>query len=274
MLRAAIEVSGWNPEAAVGFAVLAQKFKSKVTLAWRKTVIDGKDTIEVMALKPEKGTEVLLGVAGEDEQRTFDILLAQLFEVIEEAGGAEERVKKLVQELKTPVSADSVPQLLTDEDIEQLLREAWAGSLEPTLERVAALSKGLGAVRGASGVDKLPTMPLKFRDGSEELGPVRGAPGRAGPRRPAEVEEVARVRPATAAKLRLGKEWRKLVIEAFRRLPRGQGEVLLLSALAGFNVEETADVLGLAKETVRARVTRARNKLRDLLRKQQQRLKK
>ena len=273
MLRAAIEVSGWSPEAAVGFAVLARKFKSKVTLAAGKAVIDGKDTVEVLTLRPEKGAEVVLEIAGEDEQKAFDVLLAQLFEVIEEDGGAEERVRKLVLEFKTPVPADSVPQYLTDEDIEQLLREAWAGSLEPALEHVAALSKELGPFRGPPGVDQLPTAPVTFGDGSKRLGPVRGAPGRAGPRRPAQVEEAARVRPAAAAKLRLGKEWRKLVLEAFRLLPRGQGEVLLLNALAGFNVEEIADVLGLAKETVRTRLSRARNKLRNLLKKQQ-RLKK
>jgi len=246
MLRAAIEVSGWNPEAAVGFAVLTRKYKSKVTLAWGKAVIDGKDTIEVMALRPEKGSEVALEIAGEDEQKAFDALLAQLFEVIEEDGGAEERVRKLVLEFKTPASADSVPQYLTDEDIEQLLREAWAGTLEPALE-VSSLSHSLGRFKG-----------VDIRTPAEAI----------------DVEEVARVRPAAAAKLRLGKEWRKLVLEAFRLLPRGQGEVLLLNALAGFNVEEIADVLGLTKEVVRTRLSRARNKLRNLLKKQQQRLKK
>jgi DNA-directed RNA polymerase specialized sigma24 family protein len=141
-LQATVGVSGWNPEAAAEFAALAHSFEAKVTLAVGNSVVDGKSVVEVMALRPAEGSEVTLEVAPErlaltvrrpgssdleiaveskDTQEAFDVLLAQLFEVIDETGCAEERVRKQMLESEPPVSAEAAPPHLSDRDIEELL---------------------------------------------------------------------------------------------------------------------------------------------------------
>lgn len=52
---------------------------------------------------------------------------------------------------------------------------------------------------------------------------------------------------------------------ALAALPRGQRDVLLLSALAQFSHEEIAQALGISYGTVGSRLSRARKKVRDAL---------
>ena len=54
------------------------------------------------------------------------------------------------------------------------------------------------------------------------------------------------------------------LLEAVRRLPLGYRQVVML-ALEGFGYGETADVLGISESNVGARLTRARQMLRQLL---------
>jgi RNA polymerase sigma-70 factor (ECF subfamily) len=51
------------------------------------------------------------------------------------------------------------------------------------------------------------------------------------------------------------------VLDAVRELPRKHAEVLLLHHWAGFDVSETAAILGIAEGTVKSRLHRARAKL-------------
>ena len=83
MIRVAVEVEGWNAEAAIGFALVAKRFASAVTLSRGRDTADGKDDVDVLTLGPEPGEEVLLEVEGRDEQDAFKTLLARLLCVIE-----------------------------------------------------------------------------------------------------------------------------------------------------------------------------------------------
>lgn len=83
MIRVAVEVEGWNAEAAIGFALAARRFASSVTLSAGAETVDGKDDIEVLTLGPEPGEETVLTVKGEDEEEAFSVLLARLLSVIE-----------------------------------------------------------------------------------------------------------------------------------------------------------------------------------------------
>jgi phosphocarrier protein len=82
-MRVAVEVEGWNAEAAIGFALAAKKFASSVTLSRGRDTADGRDEVEVLTLGPEPGDEVLLEVEGRDEKDAFKALLARLLWVIE-----------------------------------------------------------------------------------------------------------------------------------------------------------------------------------------------
>ncbi|GAA4637609.1 RNA polymerase sigma factor [Actinoallomurus vinaceus] len=58
---------------------------------------------------------------------------------------------------------------------------------------------------------------------------------------------------------------RRELAAALARLPRGQRDVLLLTAAGGLSAEEIASALGVAKGTVHSRLNRARKKTRDAL---------
>lgn len=58
---------------------------------------------------------------------------------------------------------------------------------------------------------------------------------------------------------------RRDLAAALARLPRGQRDVLLLTAFGGLSAEEIASTLGIAKGTVHSRLNRARKKTRHLL---------
>gem|GEM_PF-4036752 len=84
MIRTAVEVGAWNAEAIVGFTLLAQSYTSAVRLGVGSGSIDGKDDIEVLALKPDAGQEIILQVDGSDEKEAFSALLSSLLEVVAE----------------------------------------------------------------------------------------------------------------------------------------------------------------------------------------------
>jgi RNA polymerase sigma-70 factor (ECF subfamily) len=58
---------------------------------------------------------------------------------------------------------------------------------------------------------------------------------------------------------------RRELAAALARLPRGQRDVLLLTAAGGLSADEIASALGIAKGTVHSRLNRARRKTRDAL---------
>jgi RNA polymerase sigma-70 factor (ECF subfamily) len=58
---------------------------------------------------------------------------------------------------------------------------------------------------------------------------------------------------------------RRELASAIAGLPRGQRDVLLLSASGGLSTEEIASALGVAKGTVHSRLNRARKKMRHAL---------
>ncbi|WP_433179122.1 RNA polymerase sigma factor [Actinoallomurus sp. CA-150999] len=58
---------------------------------------------------------------------------------------------------------------------------------------------------------------------------------------------------------------RRELAAALARLPRGQRDVLLLTAAGGLSADEIASALGIAKGTVHSRLNRARKKTRDAL---------
>ena len=58
---------------------------------------------------------------------------------------------------------------------------------------------------------------------------------------------------------------RRELASAVAGLPRGQRDVLLLTAAGGLSAEEIASALGIAKGTVHSRLNRARKKMRNVL---------
>jgi RNA polymerase sigma-70 factor (ECF subfamily) len=58
---------------------------------------------------------------------------------------------------------------------------------------------------------------------------------------------------------------RRELATAVAGLPRGQRDVLLLTAAGGLSAEEIASALGIAKGTVHSRLNRARKKMRNVL---------
>jgi len=58
---------------------------------------------------------------------------------------------------------------------------------------------------------------------------------------------------------------RRELASAVAGLPRGQRDVLLLTAAGGLSAEEIASALGIATGTVHSRLNRARKKMRNLL---------
>jgi phosphotransferase system HPr-like phosphotransfer protein len=98
LIRVAVEVEGWNAEAAIGFALAARKFASAVTLSRGRDTADGKDEVDVLTLGPELGDEVLLEVEGRDEKDAFRTLLARLLWVIEKPKSSMDAVLGLMQE--------------------------------------------------------------------------------------------------------------------------------------------------------------------------------
>ncbi|MCP4643216.1 MAG: RNA polymerase sigma factor [bacterium] len=74
-------------------------------------------------------------------------------------------------------------------------------------------------------------------------------------------------RPATADAPASGpaerREIREAVLGAVARLPRREGEAILLHAVEGFTYAETAEAMGCRESTVRVLVTRARKRLRE-----------
>lgn len=60
-------------------------------------------------------------------------------------------------------------------------------------------------------------------------------------------------------------EDREVVLDAVARLPLDQRAALVVTALLGYSSEEAASMLGARPSTIRARATRARTALRDLI---------
>ena len=60
-------------------------------------------------------------------------------------------------------------------------------------------------------------------------------------------------------------EDREVVLGALARLPLDQRAALVVTALLGYSSEEAARMLGARPSTIRARATRARTALRDLI---------
>lgn len=78
-----------------------------------------------------------------------------------------------------------------------------------------------------------------------------------------DLESVAHLLPqAPAQTQRL--EWLE-ALWAFEQLEPDQREVLLLTAVEGFRYQETAEILGVPTGTVMSRLSRARQRMRDLL---------
>ena len=67
---------GLHARAAGKFVNLAKSFSSEVTLARGGEAVDGKSIMSVMLLAAPMGTEVVLGVRGEDEAEAFAALKA------------------------------------------------------------------------------------------------------------------------------------------------------------------------------------------------------
>jgi RNA polymerase sigma-70 factor (ECF subfamily) len=61
-------------------------------------------------------------------------------------------------------------------------------------------------------------------------------------------------------------EDREVVLSALARLPMEQRAALVVTALLGYSSEEAGRMLGARPSTIRARATRARTTLRDLIR--------
>jgi RNA polymerase sigma-70 factor (ECF subfamily) len=61
-------------------------------------------------------------------------------------------------------------------------------------------------------------------------------------------------------------EDREVVLSALARLPMEQRAALVVTALLGYSSEEAGRMLGARPSTIRARATRARTALRDLIR--------
>jgi RNA polymerase sigma-70 factor, ECF subfamily len=78
-----------------------------------------------------------------------------------------------------------------------------------------------------------------------------------------EIEQVATTLPATTDP----SAWRKMVEldRALTRLPLGQRQVILLVGLEGISYEDTAGILNIPVGTVRSRLSRGRDTLRELL---------
>ena len=57
----------------------------------------------------------------------------------------------------------------------------------------------------------------------------------------------------------------KVVLDAVDKLPKGERQAVELSLLGDLSTAETAEVLGIAEVSVRARISRARSRLRGLL---------
>jgi RNA polymerase sigma-70 factor, ECF subfamily len=60
-------------------------------------------------------------------------------------------------------------------------------------------------------------------------------------------------------------EDREVVLDALTRLPLDQRAALVVTALLGYSSEEAGQMLGARPSTIRARATRARTALRDLI---------
>jgi RNA polymerase sigma factor (sigma-70 family) len=60
-------------------------------------------------------------------------------------------------------------------------------------------------------------------------------------------------------------EDREVVLDALARLPLEQRAALVVTALLGYSSEEAGRMLGVRPSTIRARATRARTALRDLI---------
>jgi RNA polymerase sigma-70 factor, ECF subfamily len=78
-----------------------------------------------------------------------------------------------------------------------------------------------------------------------------------------EIEQVATTLPATTDP----SAWRKMVEldRALTRLPLEQRQVILLVGLEGISYEDTAGILNIPVGTVRSRLSRGRDTLRELL---------
>jgi RNA polymerase sigma-70 factor (ECF subfamily) len=57
----------------------------------------------------------------------------------------------------------------------------------------------------------------------------------------------------------------KVVLDAVDKLPKGERQAVELCLLGELSTAETAEVLGIAEVSVRARISRARSRLRGLL---------
>jgi len=125
MLRAALDIRGWSPEAAVAFAVRARRSRSKVTLSSGKTVIDAKELVDVLALRSVRGADVMLEVTGVDEQKAFGTLLAQLSSVVGPNIDSEERVREQVLAPAYCVAPNTLAQLPSVGDFWRRLLDAW-----------------------------------------------------------------------------------------------------------------------------------------------------
>jgi RNA polymerase sigma-70 factor (ECF subfamily) len=60
-------------------------------------------------------------------------------------------------------------------------------------------------------------------------------------------------------------EDREVVLDALVRLPLDQRAALVVTALFGYSSDEAGRMLGVRSSTIRARATRARTALRDLI---------
>lgn len=66
---------GFHLRPMAAFARLASKYQSQVTLAKEDLKVNGKNTLQLMGLAAEQGTELILEVSGSDAQVAIEALV-------------------------------------------------------------------------------------------------------------------------------------------------------------------------------------------------------
>jgi len=69
---------GLHARPAMQFAELAQTFSSSIRLTKGNRQVDGKSIMELLTLAADRGTELLIEVEGQDEERALEAVVGFL----------------------------------------------------------------------------------------------------------------------------------------------------------------------------------------------------